>query len=1491
LQIDNLKNEWFMKKLLLLIVGVVSIFSYSFATTCPGATAIPAAPSLPYTQSLVCGTANDMTSANMTVCGSGLYLGGLESVYSWTPTGNYSGVTIAYTGQTWSGIFLYAGCPTSGGTCVGNITGSGSTKTLNVPGNLNAGTTYYIVFDTWPAPASPCPGTFTINGTLIAPCTAPPTAGSVVAAANPICPSVNNALTITGGTSGTGQTYQWQSSTNGLTYTDIVGATSPSYNANQTAATYYQCVVTCSGFSATTTSVFVTMNSFFNCYCNSAATTNFDEEIYNVTINGGSTNPLYANANGCATAAPGPGSILGQYSNFKTLAPITSAAPGQTVSFSIVQDECDGATYYSNGISMWVDFNQNGLFTDPGEQVFVEATTATGPRTINGTFTVPSNAAIGNTAVRIVCAEGYFGVSLTPCLSYGYGETEDHLINISCPTLAGVTSINTGVCSGSAATLAGTVTNPLSTISWWNAATGGTQVGTGTSFTSPILTANISYWAQEDFSGCPSSARTQVDVTVTAVNVVLTPVDASCNGNDNGSFTQTSVLCGTAPFTYSLDNGVTFGAIPTNLTAGTYFVIVQDANALQSVAYQVIVGQPAAPANLTLVDANYFTADVSWTTTGNETSWNVEVGPTGFTPGTGTSYTSSTTSFTIPGLTENTAYEFYVTPVCGPNPTSSAAGSFSTNAGFLAWDNMCPTIGFVDISSTGTDLNLLDDTEAGVTLPFSFTYDQISMNTLTVGNNGGVVLNTLTGNVGYGGNMTTLAPNYLFLWGDDMDGQTGNVYWEVTGTSPNQVAIVQWDNLNNYFNGAGTVTFQLQIYQATNEIYFVYEDVVFGGSEAADDYAGNADIGVSSSTTDINVSNNNQTYLQNNTCVHFYNALCPNPTNMTSVVLQEQVNLDWTAGAYGETEWTVIYGLAGFDPATSGTILTTTTSDIQITGLNQLTEYDFYVYSECAVDNLTSGGFLVTAVTLPWCADPITLNGTTDVDSIFMTWDWIPVATATNGGISSFNMTYGQTNFDLYANGTELVANGVNFTDSIVDATFLPGQVIDVYVQAVCGLDSSNYVGPFTITMPISNDTVCGAAELMVDGTVYIFNNTGATVTTGETAIVPTQTGYNDTDLPQVGWGQPTLQRTTWFTFTAPASGSMRFSGEDVDAFWSQIAIYDAPLCNDFNTFDLLAASDQATVTITTVGNTTTIDTFKVAPNFTICGLTPGETYYIMHDSWAGATGAATFQGQYSIAMTPITLEAGTFVDVIDACTGTSVVLFDGITGFQPAGAWTAELAPAGTGLTDSLFNTSGLGYQVFNFEYRVTDGCAYDSIVSQVQIFPLSSAGTDGSITVCKNEPVNLLSGIGGNVDLGGSWYNPSNQLMPSSSIIASGIPGLFNYDYITGNGVCPDDTANVLLTVDPTCDYLNVQEMYFSSMTMFPNPTNGLVYITNEGNSEVFNYEVIDIDGRVIATKANAINGASTTTIDLTGKVTGMYMIRVYNGNAEKVFRVVLQ
>jgi len=96
--------------------------------------------------------------------------------------------------------------------------------------------------------------------------------------------------------------------------------------------------------------------------------------------------------------------------------------------------------------------------------------------------------------------------------------------------------------------------------------------------------------------------------------------------------------------------------------------------------------------------------------------------------------------------------------------------------------------------------------------------------------------------------------------------------------------------------------------------------------------------------------------------------------------------------------------------------------------------------------------------------------------------------------------------------------------------------------------------------------------------------------------------------------------------------------------------------------------------------------------------------------------------------------------------------------------------------------------------------------------------------------------------------------------------------------------------VNVSSSCNYLDVQEMIFADMTVHPNPSNGVFNITNEG-TEVFSFAVTDVEGRVILAKEAAINGTTVTEIDLTGKVTGVYMIRVFNDTAEKVFRVVLQ
>jgi hypothetical protein len=72
-------------------------------------------------------------------------------------------------------------------------------------------------------------------------------------------------------------------------------------------------------------------------------------------------------------------------------------------------------------------------------------------------------------------------------------------------------------------------------------------------------------------------------------------------------------------------------------------------------------------------------ATINWIV-GNATSWTIEYGLSGFTPGTGQITVASNTGITINGLTPNTSYDFYISADCGTIGTSSLVGpeSFTT---------------------------------------------------------------------------------------------------------------------------------------------------------------------------------------------------------------------------------------------------------------------------------------------------------------------------------------------------------------------------------------------------------------------------------------------------------------------------------------------------------------------------------------------------------------------------------------------------------------------------------------------------------------------------------------------------------------------------------------------------------------------------------------------------------------------------------------------
>ncbi|MFN3874939.1 MAG: GEVED domain-containing protein [Flavobacteriales bacterium] len=94
---------------------------------------------------------------------------------------------------------------------------------------------------------------------------------------------------------------------------------------------------------------------------------------------------------------------------------------------------------WNAGVAAWMDYNQDGDFDDPGEQLGFSSTTSPNA-TVSLSFTVPSGAVHGYTALRTRVAYGATVATLQPCSQHGYGETEDYTIlieNGSCATLYG----------------------------------------------------------------------------------------------------------------------------------------------------------------------------------------------------------------------------------------------------------------------------------------------------------------------------------------------------------------------------------------------------------------------------------------------------------------------------------------------------------------------------------------------------------------------------------------------------------------------------------------------------------------------------------------------------------------------------------------------------------------------------------------------------------------------------------------------------------------------------------------------------------------------------------------------------------------------------------------------------------------------------------------------------------------------------------------------
>lgn len=136
--------------------------------------------------------------------------------------------------------------------------------------------------------------------------------------------------------------------------------------------------------------------------------------------NGNNTSDEYIQRVQMGSINNSSGASPGGYGDFTNL----SATLGNSNSITITP--LWTGTVYSEGYSVWIDFNRDGDFGDAGEQVFTRSATTDTP--ITGSFSVPAGASQGATRMRV--SMKYNGIP-TACESFTYGEVEDYTVVIS----------------------------------------------------------------------------------------------------------------------------------------------------------------------------------------------------------------------------------------------------------------------------------------------------------------------------------------------------------------------------------------------------------------------------------------------------------------------------------------------------------------------------------------------------------------------------------------------------------------------------------------------------------------------------------------------------------------------------------------------------------------------------------------------------------------------------------------------------------------------------------------------------------------------------------------------------------------------------------------------------------------------------------------------------------------------------------------------------
>lgn len=206
-----------------------------------------------------------------------------------------------------------------------------------------------------------------------------------------------------------------------------------------------------------------------------------------------------------------------------------------------------GSTYTTPDISVtttyWVSCTTSGGCESPRAAVIASITSAlpatpgpiTGPTPVCASssntysiaavpdassynWTVPAGWSItaGSGTITITATAGAAGGTISVIAVNGCGNSPgSSTLSVSVNPSGTITGTTPGSRCGTGTVTLG-ATASAGTITWWSAATGGSNLGTGTSFTTPSISTTTTYYVDATVGSCVSSPRVAVTATISA---------------------------------------------------------------------------------------------------------------------------------------------------------------------------------------------------------------------------------------------------------------------------------------------------------------------------------------------------------------------------------------------------------------------------------------------------------------------------------------------------------------------------------------------------------------------------------------------------------------------------------------------------------------------------------------------------------------------------------------------------------------------------------------------------------------------------------------------------------------------------------------------------------------------------------------------------------------------------------------------------------------